>query len=167
MGYNTHQSQAWQQIMIDEWFQYAILGHQHVDYQPGDEILILADNPTTQHGHGIGLLIITSVHTNGTKNNLMQTSYWGANQYLPSPTISALNLLIVGKSLKSHYPWPLLGYSDWTYICFIWELESSDGWNRVRISFLAQLAYLLIPPIKISTRYFNKPTSLNRSMCST
>ena len=36
------------------------------DYQPGDEILILTNNPTTLQDRGIGPFTITQVHTNGT-----------------------------------------------------------------------------------------------------
>ena len=37
-----------------------------MEYQPGDEILILIDNPTTLQDCGIGPFPITQVHTNGT-----------------------------------------------------------------------------------------------------
>ena len=37
-----------------------------MDYQPGDEILILTDSPTTLQDHGIGPFPFTQVHTNGT-----------------------------------------------------------------------------------------------------
>ena len=37
-----------------------------MDYQPGDEILILTDNPTTLQDCSIGPFPITPVPTNGT-----------------------------------------------------------------------------------------------------
>ena len=37
-----------------------------MDYQPGDEILILTDNPTTLQDCRIGPFPITQIHTNGT-----------------------------------------------------------------------------------------------------
>ena len=37
-----------------------------MDYQPGDDILILTDNPTTLQGHRIGPFCNIQVHTNGT-----------------------------------------------------------------------------------------------------
>ena len=37
-----------------------------MDYQHGDEILILTDNPTTLQDHSIGPFPITQIHTNGT-----------------------------------------------------------------------------------------------------
>ena len=37
-----------------------------MDYQPGDEILILTDNPTTSQDHRIGPFPISQVSTNGT-----------------------------------------------------------------------------------------------------
>ena len=37
-----------------------------MDYQPGDDILILTDNPTTLQDRGIGPFRIIQVHTNGT-----------------------------------------------------------------------------------------------------
>ena len=36
------------------------------DYQPGDQILILTNNPTTLQDRGIGPFTIIQVHTNGT-----------------------------------------------------------------------------------------------------
>ena len=36
------------------------------DYQPGDQILILTNNPTTLQDRGIGPFSIIQVHTNGT-----------------------------------------------------------------------------------------------------
>ena len=36
------------------------------DYQPGDKVLILMNNPTTLQDFGIGPFIITQFHTNGT-----------------------------------------------------------------------------------------------------
>jgi hypothetical protein len=37
-----------------------------MDYQPGDDILILTDNPTTLQERGIGPFRIIQVHTYGT-----------------------------------------------------------------------------------------------------
>ena len=37
-----------------------------MDYQPGDDILILTDNSTTLQDRRIGPFPITQVHTNGT-----------------------------------------------------------------------------------------------------
>ena len=55
-----------QQISIDERLQQANLHCRTFDYQPGDEILILTNNPTTLQGHGIGPFTITQIHTNST-----------------------------------------------------------------------------------------------------
>ena len=54
------------QIIIDERLRRANLRHKTFDYQPGDEILILTNNPTTLQDRGIGPFTITQVHTNGT-----------------------------------------------------------------------------------------------------
>ena len=40
--------------------------HRTFDYQPGDQILILANNPTTLQDRGIGPFSIIQFHTNGT-----------------------------------------------------------------------------------------------------
>ena len=55
-----------QQIIIDERLQRANLRCRTFDYQPGDEILILTNNPTTLQDHGVGPFSITQVHMNGT-----------------------------------------------------------------------------------------------------
>ena len=54
------------QVIIDNRLQRANLHQRTFDYQPGDEILILTNNPTTLQNHGIGPFSITQVHTNGT-----------------------------------------------------------------------------------------------------
>ena len=43
---------------------HASLQCQPMDYQPGDEILISAYNPTTLRNCGIGSFLIAQVHTN-------------------------------------------------------------------------------------------------------
>ena len=55
-----------QQIIIDERLRRANLCCRTFDYQPGDKILILTNNPTTLQDRGIGPFIFTQVHTNGT-----------------------------------------------------------------------------------------------------
>ena len=56
-----------QQIIIDERLQRANLRRRTFDYQPGDQILILTNNPTTLQDRGIGPYTnITHVQTNGT-----------------------------------------------------------------------------------------------------
>ena len=55
-----------QQIIIDEHLRRANLRRRTFDYQPGDEILILTNNPTTLQDCGIGPYTITQVHTYGT-----------------------------------------------------------------------------------------------------
>ena len=55
-----------QQIIIDERLRRANLCRRSFDYQPGDEILILTNNPTTLQDRGIGPYTITQVHTNYT-----------------------------------------------------------------------------------------------------
>jgi hypothetical protein len=54
------------QIIIDERLRCANLRRRTFDYQPGDQILILTNNPTTLQDRGIGPFTITQVHTNGT-----------------------------------------------------------------------------------------------------
>ena len=54
------------QIIIDERLRQANLRRRTFDYQPGDKILILTNNPTTLQDRGIGPFTITQVHTNGT-----------------------------------------------------------------------------------------------------
>ena len=54
------------QITIDERLRCANLCCRTFDNKPGDQILILTNNPTTLHDHGIGPFTITQVHTNGT-----------------------------------------------------------------------------------------------------
>ena len=51
---------------MDEHLQHANLQCCPMDYQPGDQILILTDNPTTQQDLEIGSFLITQVHTNET-----------------------------------------------------------------------------------------------------
>jgi hypothetical protein len=46
-----------------------------MDYQPGDVILILTDNPTTLQDHGIDPFCVIQVHTNGTIT-IQCTSYF-------------------------------------------------------------------------------------------
>ena len=58
--------QEQRQIIIDERLRQANLRRRTFDYQPGDEILILTNNPTTLQDRGIGPYTITQVHTNGT-----------------------------------------------------------------------------------------------------
>ena len=55
-----------QQIIIDDRLQRATIRCSTFDYQPGDQILILTNNPTTLQDRGIGPSTITQVHTNGT-----------------------------------------------------------------------------------------------------
>ena len=54
------------QIIINERLRRANLRRRTFDYQPGDQILILTNNPTTLQDRGIGPFTITQVHTNGT-----------------------------------------------------------------------------------------------------
>ena len=54
------------QIIIDEHLRQANLGCRTFDYQTGDKILILTNNPTTLQDRGMGPFIITQVYTNGT-----------------------------------------------------------------------------------------------------
>ena len=54
------------QITIDEHLWHAYLQHYHMDYQPGDEILKLTDNPSTLQDCGIGPFHMTQVCRNGT-----------------------------------------------------------------------------------------------------
>ena len=49
------------------------------DYQPGDEILILTNNPTTLQDHGIGPFSITQVYTNGTITFYCTPHMWKAS----------------------------------------------------------------------------------------
>ena len=65
-----------------------------MDYQSGDDILILTDNPTTLQDHGIGPFRIYPSSHKWDNYNSMSTTYCGAYQYLPSQTILALTLLI-------------------------------------------------------------------------
>ena len=60
------QLHEWRQIITDEQLQHANLHCRTFDYQPGDQILILTNNPTTLQDQGIGPFTITQVHTNGT-----------------------------------------------------------------------------------------------------
>ena len=55
-----------QQNIIDEQLQRANLRRRIFDYQPGDVILILTNNPTTLQDCSISHFTITQVHTNGT-----------------------------------------------------------------------------------------------------
>ena len=55
-----------------------------MDHQPGDDILILTDNPTTLQECGIGLFLNTQVHTNRTA---------GFNLPTVSPCMSMSNIL--------------------------------------------------------------------------
>ena len=48
-------------------------------YQPGDEIVILTDNPTTQQDCRIGPWLMIQVHTKGTIT-IQYTTYCGAYQ---------------------------------------------------------------------------------------
>ena len=63
---DLHQLHTRRQIIIDERLQYTNLRCRPLDYQPGDDILILTDNPTTLQDRGIGPFRTTQVHTNGT-----------------------------------------------------------------------------------------------------
>ena len=63
---DLHQLHARRQIIIDELLQCANLRHRPMDYRPGDDILILTDNPTTLQDRGIGPFCIIQVYTNGT-----------------------------------------------------------------------------------------------------
>jgi hypothetical protein len=63
---DLHQLHARQQIIIDEHLQCANLRCRPMDYQPGDDILILTDNPATLQDCGIGHFLNTQVHTNRT-----------------------------------------------------------------------------------------------------
>ena len=54
------------QIIIDEQLRRANLRRRTFDYQPGDQILILTNNPTTLQDRGIGPFSILQIHTNGT-----------------------------------------------------------------------------------------------------
>jgi hypothetical protein len=63
---DLHQLHTRQKIFIDKCLRHANLRRQPMDYQPGDDILILTDNPTTLQDCGIGPFLITQVHTNGT-----------------------------------------------------------------------------------------------------
>ena len=54
------------QIIIDERLRCAYLRRRTFDYQPGDQILILTNNPTTFQDRGISPFTTTQVHTNGT-----------------------------------------------------------------------------------------------------
>ena len=38
----------------------------HADYQPGDSILLLTENPSALQDRAFGPFLITQVHTNGT-----------------------------------------------------------------------------------------------------
>ena len=51
------------QIIIDEQLQCAYLSRKTFDYQSGDEILSLTNNPSTLQDHGIGTFTIIQVHT--------------------------------------------------------------------------------------------------------
>ena len=63
---DLHQLHKRRQIIIDERLRHANLRRRPMDYQPGDDILILTDNPTTLQDRGIGPFCIIQVHTNGT-----------------------------------------------------------------------------------------------------
>ena len=63
---DLHQLHVRRQIIIDERLRRANLRHRPMDYQPGDDILILTDNPTTLQDREIGPFRIIQVHTNGT-----------------------------------------------------------------------------------------------------
>ena len=54
------------QTLIDKQLQQSNLHHQHADYQPGDSILLLMDNPSSLQDCAFGPFLITQVHTNGT-----------------------------------------------------------------------------------------------------
>ena len=54
------------QIIIDERLRRANLRRRTFDYKPGDQILILTNNPTTLQDRGIGPFSILQVHKNGT-----------------------------------------------------------------------------------------------------
>ena len=58
-----HLHEQWQNI-IDEQLQCTNLCHKTFDYKPGDQILILTNNPTTiQEDCSISLFSIIQVHT--------------------------------------------------------------------------------------------------------
>ena len=63
---DLHQLHTRRQIIIDERLRHANLRRRPMDYQPGDDILILTDNPTTLQDRRIGPFRITQVHTNVT-----------------------------------------------------------------------------------------------------
>ena len=63
---DLHQIHRRRQIIIDENLRRTNLRRRTMDHQPGDEILILIDNPTTFQDRSIGPFPITQVHTNGT-----------------------------------------------------------------------------------------------------
>jgi hypothetical protein len=54
------------QIIIDERLRHATLHCRTFDYKPGDQELILTNNPNTLQDRGIGPFSILKVHTNGT-----------------------------------------------------------------------------------------------------
>ena len=63
---DLHQLHVRRQIIIDERLRHANLRRRPMDYQPGDDIIILTDNPTTLQDREIGPFRIIEVHTNGT-----------------------------------------------------------------------------------------------------
>ena len=63
---DLHHLHLLQQITIDEHIQHATLQYCHMDYQTGDEILILIDNSLTVQDCEIGPFLITQVHANET-----------------------------------------------------------------------------------------------------
>ena len=63
---DLHHLHLLQQIIIDEHIQHATLQYCHMDYQTGDENLILIDNSLTVQDCGIGPFLITRVHANET-----------------------------------------------------------------------------------------------------
>ena len=60
---DLHHLYEQQQTIIDECLQQAYLCFRKFYYQPGDEILILTNNPTTLQDCGIGPFTIMHVHT--------------------------------------------------------------------------------------------------------
>ena len=54
------------QTLIDEQLRQNILHRRHANYQPGDSILLLTDNPLSLQNRAFGPFLITQVHTNGT-----------------------------------------------------------------------------------------------------
>ena len=55
-----------QQTLINEQLCKIHLHHRHADYQPGDSIILLTDNPSSLQDRAFGPFLITQVHTNGT-----------------------------------------------------------------------------------------------------